>query len=46
MRVGGVYRLFGGQQQNVGAAEAGEIVALARLDGARTGAVLTGGLRP
>ena len=40
MRVGGVYRLFGGQQQNVGSAEAGEIVALARLDGARTGAVL------
>ena len=27
MRVGGVYRLFGSQQQNVGAAEAGEIVA-------------------
>ena len=43
MRVGGVYRLFGSQQQNVGAAEAGEIVALARLDGARTGATLTGG---
>ena len=40
MRVGGVYRLTGGQQQNVGSAEAGEIVALARLDGARTGAVL------
>ena len=39
MRVGGVYRLFGGQQQN-GPADAGEIVALARLDGARTGAVL------
>lgn len=43
MRVGGVYRLFGSQQQNVGSAEAGEIVALARLDGARTGATLTGG---
>jgi elongation factor G len=41
MRVGGVYRLFGGQQQNVGTAEAGEIVGLARLDGARTGAVLS-----
>ncbi len=40
MRVGGVYRLFGGQQQNVGVAEAGEIVALARLEGARTGALL------
>ena len=46
MRVGGVYRLFGGQQQNVGSAEAGEIVALARLDGARTGATLTVRLRP
>ena len=43
MRVGGVYRLFGGQQQNVGSAEAGEIVALGRLDGARTGAVLSAG---
>ena len=41
MRVGGVYRLFGNQQQAVGAAEAGEIVALARPDGARTGSVLT-----
>ena len=43
MRVGGVYRVFGGQQQNVGSAEAGEIVALARLDGARTGAALSSG---
>jgi len=43
MRVGGVYRLFGGQQQPAGRAEAGEIVALARLDGARTGAVLSNG---
>ncbi|MFO1048922.1 MAG: elongation factor G [Geminicoccaceae bacterium] len=41
MRVGGVYRINGGQQQNVGSAAAGEIVALARLDGARTGAVLS-----
>lgn len=41
MRVGGVYRITGGQQQNVGSAAAGEIVALARLDGARTGAVLS-----
>ena len=40
LRVGGVYRLFGGQQQNIGAADAGEIVSLARLDAARTGAVL------
>ena len=43
MRVGGVYRVFGGQQQNVGSAEAGEIVALARLDGARTGVALSTG---
>lgn len=40
MRVGGVHRVFGGQQQSAGPAEAGEIVALAKLDGARTGAVL------
>jgi elongation factor G len=40
MRVGGVYRLFGSQQHNLGVAEAGEIVALGRLEGARTGAVL------
>jgi elongation factor G len=46
MRVGGVYRLFGSQQQGVGSAEAGEIVALARLDGARTGAVLVNGAGP
>jgi elongation factor G len=41
MRVGGVYRLLGSQQQAAGSAEAGEIVALARLDNARTGTVLT-----
>jgi elongation factor G len=46
MRVGGVYRLFGSQQQGAGSAEAGEIVALARLDGARTGAVLVNGVGP
>lgn len=42
-RVGGVHRLFGGQQQPVGHAGAGEIVALARLEGARTGALLVSG---
>lgn len=42
MRIGGVYRLLGSQQQNVGSAEAGDIVALAKLEGARTGAVLGG----
>lgn len=40
MRIGGIYRMFGSQQQNVGAAEAGDIVALAKLEGARTGMVL------
>jgi elongation factor G len=43
MRVGGVLRLFGAQQQPAGAAGPGEIVALARLDGARTGALLSNG---
>ena len=46
MRVGGVYRMFGGQQQNVGAAGAGEIVALGRLEGARTGQTLANGAGP
>jgi elongation factor G len=46
MRVGGVYRLFGSQQQAAGSAEAGEIVALGRLEGARTGALLTTGAGP
>jgi elongation factor G len=43
MRVGGVYRMFGTQQQAVGEAGAGSIVALARMDEARTGAILTNG---
>ncbi len=43
MRVGGVHRMFGGQQQPVGEARAGEIVALARLENARTGEILTNG---
>lgn len=42
-RIGGVHRLFGGQQQPAGQAGAGEIVALARLEGARTGALLGSG---
>ena len=41
MRVGGVYRLMGLQQQPAGEAGAGSIVALARMDDARTGMVLT-----
>jgi elongation factor G len=43
MRVGGVFRMFGGQHNNVGAASAGEIVGLGRLDEARTGQALTNG---
>ncbi len=36
-RLGGVYRLMGHQQTSIARAEAGEIVALARLDGVHTG---------
>jgi elongation factor G len=43
MRVGGVYRLIGAQQESLGEARAGEIVALARMDEARPGAILTNG---
>lgn len=43
MRVGGVYRLTGTHQEAVGEAAAGEIVALARMDEAKPGAVLTNG---
>mgnify|MGYP002776989304 FL=1 len=40
-RVGGVYRLSGQQQQGLHEAHAGEIVALGRLDGVKTGDTLT-----
>jgi elongation factor G len=43
MRVGGVYRLMGHTQESLGEARAGDIVALARMDEARPGAVLTNG---
>jgi elongation factor G len=43
MRVGGVFRMFGGQHNNVGSAAAGEIVGLGRLEEARTGQALTNG---
>jgi elongation factor G len=46
MRVGGVYRLFGQQQQPAGEVGPGSIVALARMDNARTGAVLSNGTGP
>jgi elongation factor G len=44
MRVGGVFRMFGSQHNNVGNASAGEIVGLGRLDEARTGQALTNGV--
>jgi elongation factor G len=44
MRVGGVFRMFGGQHHNVGGAVAGDIVGLGRLDDARTGQALTNGV--
>ncbi|MDX6750617.1 elongation factor G [Geminicoccaceae bacterium 1502E] len=40
MRIGGVVRLMGGQHEPVGEAGPGSIVGLARLEEARTGAVL------
>lgn len=43
VRVGGLYRLMGHQQQSITAAKAGDIVALGRLDGIKTGDTLTGG---
>lgn len=46
MRVGGVYRLLGQQLEPIGKASAGSIVALARMEEARTGQVLTNGAQP
>ncbi len=40
-RLGGIYRLFGGQQNPVQTATVGEIVALARLENVHTGATLS-----
>jgi elongation factor G len=42
LRAAGLYRLQGKKQEPVPSAEAGEIVAIARLDGARTGDTLSG----
>jgi elongation factor G len=44
MRVGGVFRMLGAQHDNVGAAGAGEIVGLGRLEEARTGQTLSNGI--
>ncbi|WP_374440794.1 elongation factor G [Stella sp.] len=41
VRVGGIVRLFGAQQQKVTAAQTGEVVGLGRMDPVLTGAVLT-----
>ncbi|BBK35542.1 elongation factor G [Allostella sp. ATCC 35155] len=41
VRVGGIVRLVGAQQQKVQAAQTGEVVGLARMDPVQTGAVLT-----
>ncbi len=46
MRVGGLYRLFGSQTQPLEAAEAGDIVALARMEDAHTGGLLFEGEAP
>lgn len=41
VRIGGMYRLMGQQQQSINAAQAGEIVALARMEGIKTGDTLS-----
>lgn len=40
VRVGGIYRLLGQQQQSLTQAEAGDIVALSRMEGVKTGDTL------
>jgi elongation factor G len=46
VRVAGVLRLTGAQQEKLGSAAAGEVVALARMEGVATGAVLSSGEPP
>ncbi len=41
VRIGGIYRLMGQQQQGVNSAELGEIVALGRMEGIKTGDTLS-----
>jgi elongation factor G len=43
VRVAGVLRLTGAHQEKLAAAQAGEVVALARMEGVTTGTVLTSG---
>jgi elongation factor G len=45
-RVGGILRLTGANQEKLAAAGLGEVVALARMEGIATGAVLTSGKAP
>lgn len=45
VRIGGIYRLTGQQQQPLQQAQAGEIVALGRLEGIATGDVVSSGSR-
>jgi elongation factor G len=40
VRIGGMYRLLGSQQQSLQSASAGEIVALGRLEGLKTGTTI------
>jgi elongation factor G len=46
LRVAGLHRFPGGESTKVPAAESGEVVALARLEGVRTGDTLGGGTLP
>ncbi|MGP0060131.1 MAG: elongation factor G [Beijerinckiaceae bacterium] len=41
-RIGGIYRFVGGEPSRVASAEAGDVVAIGRLEGVATGAVLGG----
>ncbi len=45
-RVAGILRLTGAHQEKLAAAQAGEVVALARMEGVATGAVLATGTAP
>ena len=46
MRVGGVFRMFGGQHHPLPGAAAGEIVGLGRMEEAKTGQTLANGAGP
>jgi elongation factor G len=46
VRVAGILRLTGAHQEKLAAAQAGEVVALARMEGVATGAVLATGTAP